>query len=369
MSSVKRAADKTFTDSDAKRARTALPNQPVIACPYSKHPEKKHTHKCRNFSLRTIADLKLHLHRCHELDVHCPTCQNIFTGANRHQDRDNHIRDNSCEAQPEPTAFADKLPQVKIRALFGRQWRQGPHEAGASDMLRKWFYVWDGIFPGTARPDSIYHHEPAEAEQRREARRMDITAFNASEMYQRHLEHCSTELPYVSKETLNRQNNLLLNRMLQFHGDDSAVLPPPLIQDHPAPNRSHQTHSPSYLTAPGSNHPAATDASNTAADMSPASRPGPAPTPAPAPNYPTPIMGDFVQIEAMRPLSQQFGQPQSQFTPAHTASAAPQISISFPLESIASHHSSHNDAFEFMEWDDKDAAFGLNDAEFDLDDP
>ncbi|KAK3989610.1 hypothetical protein QBC44DRAFT_327280 [Cladorrhinum sp. PSN332] len=129
-----------------------------LACPMYKF--NKHQHRdCREKQIRHIADLRHHLQRSHgEAPVFCPTCKRVFNGNNnRHNKRDEHIRQASCHPsnQPDPIWIN---PQSLSRL-------QGTSEYGTTPEERRWYYIWEEIFGRNTRyPDSCYHLTSAATE-------------------------------------------------------------------------------------------------------------------------------------------------------------------------------------------------------------
>ncbi|KAK4167466.1 hypothetical protein QBC43DRAFT_331733 [Cladorrhinum sp. PSN259] len=260
---LKRPIDKDCPDSGAgagKRARHSaararheslghhtVETNLIIACFFTKYSTTPgQTHKCREFRLRTIADVKLHIERCHQRPLYCPICQQVFpvTSKTRNKDLDDHIRENTCVKQPEHPAPSDKLSEAEIKSLFGKQWKQAPHGPGVSEIEKKWYFAWDRLFPNTARPASIYHLESAETELLRERRRTDIDAFVNSGAFRQQVEEFAIELPGVSTDVLTNQGSRLFDRFRQFHDGDNnnnSTLSGQPLHPRATPNTPHPT--------------------------------------------------------------------------------------------------------------------------------
>ncbi|KAK4221209.1 hypothetical protein QBC38DRAFT_492532 [Podospora fimiseda] len=120
------------------------------ACPFFKH--NKHQHQdCRAKRFRHIADVRLHLQRCHsEPPVHCPTCKRVFQGSNKRRKRDDHIVERQC-----PVNNQASLIRVTPE-LSGRL--HGMSNYGADSEERRWYSIWEELFGrNTPYPDSCYH--------------------------------------------------------------------------------------------------------------------------------------------------------------------------------------------------------------------
>ena len=164
-------------NNNAKKARSELPDGALtFACPYCKHPEHAGQHaRCRGIkSLRHMSDVREHFNRCHSRDPFCPVCNRIFTGKNRHTDRDAHINlaaaDGACTAgehpPPEPEGHQVGFSKEKLDAMFDN-WKTDQSLGYSADMTldqRKWRGLWVALFPDRkdACPDAYHYETPQE---------------------------------------------------------------------------------------------------------------------------------------------------------------------------------------------------------------
>ncbi|KAK4183198.1 hypothetical protein QBC35DRAFT_443808 [Podospora australis] len=141
------ANDKTANISN-KRQRTLH-----VACPFSFHDRSTYS-GCRKYSLRQIADVRTHLQRVHMQDLFCPTCKHTFIGDNKRRNFDDHVTEKKCQpnSQPDPPGITQEFWDLHFK---------GKSQAAnclydKSPLERKWYYIWDTLFPDSTRPASIY---------------------------------------------------------------------------------------------------------------------------------------------------------------------------------------------------------------------
>ncbi|KAH8897400.1 hypothetical protein GQ53DRAFT_838021 [Thozetella sp. PMI_491] len=119
--------------------------EPLLACPFYKKNRQKYQ-KCLHYQLRRIKDVKQHITRCHsQPDFYCARCYDVFESAVH---RDEHTRSTSCEIR-DPPQFDGVSPEGKKR-LNQQYISRGKTIEG------QWHDMWDIIFPGVSRPESVY---------------------------------------------------------------------------------------------------------------------------------------------------------------------------------------------------------------------
>ncbi|KAH8156284.1 hypothetical protein CIB48_g11965 [Xylaria polymorpha] len=118
--------------------------QRVLACPYLFKDYESHL-GCRKYELSRIRDVKQHLSRQHRRPPYCPRCYITF---NKEKERDEHLR---AQQQCESRAL------VEIDGLSDSQQNRLSKRANSKHTVEEqWYFIWDTLFPNTARPDSVY---------------------------------------------------------------------------------------------------------------------------------------------------------------------------------------------------------------------
>ncbi|KAK4159483.1 hypothetical protein QBC43DRAFT_361893 [Cladorrhinum sp. PSN259] len=287
----KRRADQNLNDTSSKRPRRPAH---AIACPFSKHPQKKRGHaNCRKWSGRAISDLKLHFQRCHYL-VYCFICYQVFTSENKVAELEQHLSTALCQPQPEHPETRDKLSQDQMQSMFGGGWKSVPHRAGLDDVERKWYFIWDqlvgyGVFPSETRPDSIEHLETAECELRREHGCEDVEKYTKSEEHQQHLQECAEETG-VPMHVLTRISRHLFTGFLTYlsqgGSSDGGMTPPrpppdtgPWMSSYPILGATADRSHPATKQPVAPDIPTETGVAHTGPSPSQAFDPGPCPGP------------------------------------------------------------------------------------------
>jgi len=125
-----------------------------LCCPFFIFDYKQY-HHCGTFQFRHLSDVRVHCERNHrETPLRCPTCKVTFYGNSKHSKRDAHIVQSSCTPRQRDPIIIE--PGVQLN---------GVSTYGDSDMERRWYFMWDQIFPRQPRPLSIYHRALSTAEQ------------------------------------------------------------------------------------------------------------------------------------------------------------------------------------------------------------
>lgn len=139
---------KSFRVRKSKRPRTNCDGR-LLACPYYKFNPLEHNRCLLRNRLTDTSFVVQHVLRTHNRQpIHCPVCGNVF---DTHTERDSHIQAQSCERRE---VRYEGLTQDQVNRL--RVPRRHLNE------VKRWFSIWDIIFPNTPRPDSPYVGSEAE---------------------------------------------------------------------------------------------------------------------------------------------------------------------------------------------------------------
>ncbi|KAI1339279.1 hypothetical protein F5Y15DRAFT_83892 [Xylariaceae sp. FL0016] len=141
--------------SDPKRTRRGdlpEPRRPRLACPfYKKDPMRYGT--CHGKVISSIAHLKQHFRRHHQLPLYCPVCKVTFEDEST---RDAHAMDRSCELRTD--VIHDGITASHSKLLSKRA-------STALDEEGQWFAIFDILFPGFhPRPKTPYINAEVSAE-------------------------------------------------------------------------------------------------------------------------------------------------------------------------------------------------------------
>jgi hypothetical protein len=128
-------------DEGNKRIRKA--DKLYFACPFLKRDPIKHR-QCYRHQLTKISYVKQHIKRSHRQPICCPICMEIFVDE---ENRDRHIRDQSCQRRP--ALDFDGASPTQLAQLGKRSDQKKPEVA-------QWFDIFELLFPGQPRPKSAY---------------------------------------------------------------------------------------------------------------------------------------------------------------------------------------------------------------------
>ncbi|KAK4185026.1 hypothetical protein QBC35DRAFT_538587, partial [Podospora australis] len=128
-----------------------------LACPFHKH-NALIFRKCRSKKLRTTADVRAHIKRCHLQPPFCTRCRKVFSGKNQHDLLRNHIEQQPCQVS-DLVDVPHGITAVQEDALNQRGELM---LSGASPEARRWYAIWQVCLPGEPFPDSIYIRESSE---------------------------------------------------------------------------------------------------------------------------------------------------------------------------------------------------------------
>ncbi|KAK3690265.1 hypothetical protein B0T22DRAFT_481444 [Podospora appendiculata] len=133
--------------------------EPPIACPFFRSDPENHW-DCRETQLKGIGDLRTHIlkRRHKEPEIVCPRCWERFSGKNKHQAQQDHIR--GCKKlKPRPTTWLTKEQAEAVE-------KKGETEDPGNAEVRKWYYIWDVLFPHAPRPSQGPHYDGTPLEER-----------------------------------------------------------------------------------------------------------------------------------------------------------------------------------------------------------
>lgn len=118
--------------------------QILLGCPFARKDPISYEH-CHNYELREIKHVKQHLKRCH-LIVVCPRCKEGF---HRQDLLDNHLV-RGCEVRElhDPEGMTARQHEI-LR----------PRTNHKVSLEEQWYFIWDVLFPGLARPATPYKDE------------------------------------------------------------------------------------------------------------------------------------------------------------------------------------------------------------------
>lgn len=135
----KAAGTAQATSADAKRP---------FACPYYLGDPISFG-DCRKNTLRRIVDVRQHLMRKHKAPIHCPRCGEVFV---RDSERQRHFtREKLCDVGDydlPPGVTPDQMEYIR---------RCGEAPITGSVEERRWYKIWDILFPDSVRPESPYY--------------------------------------------------------------------------------------------------------------------------------------------------------------------------------------------------------------------
>ena len=117
----------------------------LLACPFCKWSSHRYR-KCYKYILKDIARLKQHLSRCHRIPIHCVVCFDTF---DNEDDRDEHLRQRTCEIQS----------PVKWEGVNEKQRKQLEQRVSKKKTIEEnWYIIYAILFPDAPRPKSPYVH-------------------------------------------------------------------------------------------------------------------------------------------------------------------------------------------------------------------
>ncbi|KAG6357418.1 hypothetical protein INS49_013295 [Diaporthe citri] len=127
----------------------------TFACHFYLHDRIGHS-ACLNVRLARLSDVRQHLlERTHNQVVHCAVCGTTFTGRTSTEARgrrDEHVQAATCEPSSSPFNYPG-ITEDEDRSIreIARNTRTADYTG-----VRRWFMIWDCLFPGEPRPESPF---------------------------------------------------------------------------------------------------------------------------------------------------------------------------------------------------------------------
>jgi len=144
----------------------------MLACPFSKF-DKLLYRSCRYMTFRQNADLRVHFKRCHLQPPFCPECKAVFDhGPDGRKLLESHVQLRSCQASTGEAAGNHDPPGITPEQCdrMGLSKQRESRSVTPEERVQGWYNMWDALFPGRARPASIYHENSELSERVAEAR-------------------------------------------------------------------------------------------------------------------------------------------------------------------------------------------------------
>lgn len=144
--------------SHASSRKRGLGTHVLWLCPFYFFDQEVHR-QCLRLKLSRIVDVRSHILRKHLQESHCPRCGDKFPNDPTGTNRSDHIL--ACQAPQcafyypgaTPEQWRDILASGRNRANSRAHGNRGRATHTDED---EWFFIWDILFPGTARPPSPY---------------------------------------------------------------------------------------------------------------------------------------------------------------------------------------------------------------------
>ncbi|KAL2106695.1 hypothetical protein VUR80DRAFT_6341 [Thermomyces stellatus] len=137
------SSDRDSQPSRPRRQRTEDRPRVILACPFYKWDPARYKN-CRRILLTKISYVKQHILRAHRMPPHCQICNESFQTDDQMRQ---HIRSMTCERRPYTPP--DGVTEDQIFQLRSRVNQKNSLE-------NQWYEVFDIIFPGSARPASVF---------------------------------------------------------------------------------------------------------------------------------------------------------------------------------------------------------------------
>lgn len=149
-SSRKRGSDNPQSSRASSKGGTPR----TFACHFYLHDRIGHS-ACLNIRLGRLSDVRQHLlERTHNQVVHCAVCGTTFPGraTEARRLRDAHVLTATCQPSPSPLNYPGITEDEERRIRdIARNTRTADY-----DDVRRWFMIWDCLFPGEQRPESPF---------------------------------------------------------------------------------------------------------------------------------------------------------------------------------------------------------------------
>jgi len=116
------------------------------ACPFYKKDYSLNS-SCLRLELKRIVDVRQHIKR-HHLSIRCPNCHDLFKST---PERNAHVRLQRCRAKELDISY-----EVTEGAWDEITMRGQSKERGNNVDEKRWFRIWEILFPGISYPQSPY---------------------------------------------------------------------------------------------------------------------------------------------------------------------------------------------------------------------
>jgi hypothetical protein len=153
-------------------------------CPFYFSDQEVHR-QCLQRKLSRIVDVRAHILRRHLQVSHCPICGHKFPNDPTGTNRSNHIL--ACKAPQRDFHYPGATPdQVDGISKSGRNRVNNRAQGNRARVTHtdedEWFFIWDTLFPGTARPSSPYVQYSDVVQFMRDSRSMFLEQGHAEEI-------------------------------------------------------------------------------------------------------------------------------------------------------------------------------------------
>lgn len=137
------SSDHESQQSRPRRQRTEDRPRVILACPFYKWDPARYRN-CRRILLTKISYVKQHILRAHRMPPHCQICNGSFQTDDQLRQ---HVRSMTCERRPyAPPDGVTEERMIQLRSRVNQK----------NSLENQWYEVFDILFPGSARPASVY---------------------------------------------------------------------------------------------------------------------------------------------------------------------------------------------------------------------
>jgi len=121
------------------------PRERYWACPFFRRNENSNL-SCLRLELKRIVDVRQHIKR-HHMPIRCPRCHDLFQSK---KERDTHVRLRQCRASD--ASASNEADDGAWDSIAMR----GMAERGSNSDERRWYRIWEILFPNSPHPESPY---------------------------------------------------------------------------------------------------------------------------------------------------------------------------------------------------------------------
>lgn len=137
------SSDHESQQSRPRKQRTEDRPRVILACPFYKWDPARYRN-CRRILLTKISYVKQHILRAHRMPPHCQICNGSFQTDEQLRQ---HVRSMTCERRPyAPPDGVTEERMIQLRSRVNQK----------NSLENQWYEVFDILFPGSARPASVY---------------------------------------------------------------------------------------------------------------------------------------------------------------------------------------------------------------------